>query len=67
MEKLKRIHNCLLDCAVDHLKDLDSVDTKEMGEVIDMIKDLAEAMYYHTVIEAMLEKEEVHHIKTKEV
>jgi hypothetical protein len=31
-----------------------------------MIKDIAETMYYHTVIEAMLEKEEVHHIK-KEV
>lgn len=39
---------------------LDSVDTKEAGEVIDMIKDLAEtekycreAHYYKTVVEAM--------------
>jgi hypothetical protein len=32
---------------------LGEVDTKELGEAIDMIKDLEEAIYYCTVTEAM--------------
>jgi hypothetical protein len=36
---------------------LDSVDAKELGEAIDMIKDLSEAIYYCTVTEAMEAKE----------
>jgi hypothetical protein len=32
---------------------LDSVDAKELGEAIDMIKDLSEAIYYCTITEAM--------------
>ena len=28
---------------------LECVDTKEMGEVIDIIKDLEEAIYYYTI------------------
>lgn len=38
--------------------DLSSVDTKELGEAVDMIKDLSEAIYYCTVTKAMEEKEE---------
>ena len=34
---------------------LDKVDTKELGEAVDMIKDLAEAIYYCTITEAMAE------------
>jgi hypothetical protein len=37
--------------------DLSSVDTKELGEVIDMIKDLSEAIYYCSIIKAMEENE----------
>ena len=66
MKRLKMVHDCLLDTVVENLGNLNEIDAQEMGEVVDMIKDLAETMYYHTVIEAMLEKEEVHHIK-KEV
>ena len=41
-------------CAVEmQLCDLGEVDTKELGEAIDMIKDLEEAIYYSTVTEAM--------------
>lgn len=41
-------------CAVEmQLCDLGEVDTKELGEAIDMIKDLEEAIYYCTVTEAM--------------
>ena len=39
---------------------LANVDTKELGEAIDMIKDLAETMYYCSVVEAM-EKESKNH------
>lgn len=34
---------------------LDKVDTKEMGEVIDMVKDLSEALYYCEITKAMQE------------
>ena len=39
-------------------KGLESVDTCEMGKVIDMIKDLAEAMYYRTLTKTMDESED---------
>ena len=35
------------------LCNLQAVDAKELGEVVDMIKDLEETMYYCTIIEAM--------------
>ena len=34
-------------------KGIDCVDTEEMGEVVDMLKDLSEAMYYRTLTKAM--------------
>lgn len=37
---------------------LHEVDAKELGEAVDMIKDLAEAIYYCTVTEAMEKKDE---------
>ena len=37
---------------------LETVDTKELGEAIDMIKDLSEAIYYCTITEAMEKKDE---------
>lgn len=48
----------LTECAKVELdKGVEMVDTKEMGEVTDIIKDLAEAMYYRTLVEAMKESE----------
>ena len=38
-------------------KGVENVDTKEMGDVVDIIKDLAEAMYYRTLVVAMEENE----------
>ena len=47
-------------CAVEtQMEDLENVCTKELGEVIDMIKDLSKAIYYDVVTEAMLDKEEL--------
>lgn len=53
MERLKEIEKCLVSQIQSQCGDLRKVDTKEMGEVIDMIKDLEEAMYYCSIIEAM--------------
>lgn len=36
---------------------IDSVDTKELGEAVDIIKDLAEAEYYCSIVKAMEKKE----------
>lgn len=52
-ERLHDIKDILL-CAVEHqIADLEHVNTCELGEVIDMIKDLEETIYYCTVTEAM--------------
>ena len=52
-ERLKHMKETLM-CAIEmQLCDLGEVDTKELGEAIDMIKDLEEAIYYCTVTEAM--------------
>lgn len=53
MENLKNMKNTLMASAQGQMGKLDKVNAKELGEVIDMIKDLEEAMYYCTVTEAM--------------
>ena len=43
-------------CAVEkEICNLDHADCKELGEAVDMIKDLEEAIYYCTITEAMKE------------
>lgn len=61
MERLKHIKETLIGCVQAELGDIKNVDTKELGEVIDMIKDLEETIYYCNIIEAMEDKEEFHH------
>lgn len=53
MERLKHMKESLMNCAQGQMTHLDTVDTKELGEVIDMLKDLEEAMYYCTIVKAM--------------
>lgn len=55
MERLKTMKNTLMNCVEGQLKDLHSTDTHELGEAIDMIKDLEEAMYYCSIVKAMEE------------
>ena len=53
IKKLEHMKETLM-CAVEmQLCNLEEIDTKELGEAIDMIKDLEEAIYYCTVTEAM--------------
>ena len=60
MHKLKSIKDSLICQAHAQMEHLECVDAKELGEVIDMIKDVEEAMYYHTIVEAMEGKGKEH-------
>lgn len=54
MERLKEMKSRLASVIYQQISgDLQNVDTKELGEAIDMIKDISEAMYYCTITEAM--------------
>lgn len=58
MEHLKDIKKQLIAQIQAQMGDLKCVDTHELGEVIDMVKDLAQAEYYCKVYEAMEESQE---------
>ena len=53
MEELKNIEKCLISFIQAQCSDLRRVDAKELGEVIDAVKDLEEARYYCSITEAM--------------
>lgn len=53
MERLREIEQCLVSQIQAQCGDLKKVNAKELGEVVDMVKDLEEAMYYCSIIEAM--------------
>ena len=57
MEQLKSMKECLMSCAQSQMSNLSNVDAQELGAVIDMIKDLEEAIYYCTITKAMKESE----------
>ena len=57
-KRIEHMLESLTSCVEDQLTHLESVDTKELGEAIDMIKDLEEAMYYCAITKAMEEKDE---------
>lgn len=40
MHRLKEMKDCLVSCVQTQLADISNVDTHELGEAIDMIKDL---------------------------
>ena len=58
MKQLESIKEQLISQVQNQMGDLKKVDAKELGEVIDMIKDLAEAMYYCEIYKQMEEKQE---------
>ena len=58
MERLEMMKETLMSAVQAQMANLQTVNTKELGEAIDMIKDLAETMYYCTITEAMEEKAE---------
>ena len=64
MEHLKKIKSKLVNCVYEELEhNWENVDIQELGEVIDMIKDLEKSMYYESIIEAMEKDGSDKHIK----
>ena len=55
MERFKHMKETLLECAEGQMGHLETVNANELGAVIDMLKDLEEAIYYCTITEAMHE------------
>ena len=64
MEDLKTMKKALISCVQTQINgNLKEVDAEELGEAVDMIKDLEEAIYYATITKAMEDgdKEKKHH------
>ena len=57
-DRIKYIEDTLMSIVEAQMIHLDEVDTGELGDVIDMIKDLEEAKYYCSVVKAMEDSEE---------
>ena len=58
IEQMKSMKKTLMNCVQSQLGDLSSVNAEELGEVVDMIKDFSEAIYYCTITESMEGKEQ---------
>lgn len=58
-EALKMMKEQLMSCVQSQLGDISKVDAHELGEAVDMIKDLAEAIYYCTITDSMEKSDEV--------
>lgn len=56
MKRLCEMKNCLINAAQSQMSNLQNCDAEELGEVIDMIKDIEQAIYYCTITKAMKEK-----------
>lgn len=52
-ERLKNMKENLMSCIEGQLCNIYEADCEELGEAIDMLKDLEEALYYCTITEAM--------------
>ena len=56
-EMLKTMKEQLVACVQGQLGDISKVDAHELGEAVDMIKDLSEAIYYCTITDSMQKAE----------
>lgn len=64
MEYLKKIKCKLVNCVYEELEhNWENVDLGELGEVIDMIKDLEKSIYYESIVTAMEKDGSEKHIK----
>ena len=57
-EALKTMKEQLVTCVQSQMGKIQETDAKQLGQAIDMIKDLSEAIYYCTITEAMEKGEE---------
>lgn len=66
LDRLNMIKETLINTLQTQIGNLQNVDTKELGEVIDMVKDLEEAIYYCTITKAMEGQDKEGHRKEVE-
>lgn len=67
LKRLEHMKESLVACVESQISGgLKEVDAKELGEAIDMIKDLEEAIYYCTITKAMKENEEEEKYSSKQ-
>lgn len=60
MEQLKKMKHKLTECVEKQINgNLEYTNAQELGEAVDMIKDLSEAIYYCTITEAMEGKDQM--------
>lgn len=59
IEEMKTMKTQLMSCIQGQMGDLSKTDTHELGEAIDMVKDLSEAIYYCTITESMEKSDEM--------
>ena len=52
-ERLLNIEETLVELVEKAVEKPECVNTKELGEVVDMIKDLSKSIYYHTIVNSM--------------
>lgn len=68
IERMHKMIECLTEKALAEIENgLETVDTCEMGQVIDMIKDLNEAEYRAVIVKAMKEADEEEEEREKEL
>lgn len=67
LERLKVVKENLMSALQTQMGNLQNADTKELGEVVDMIKDLEEAIYYCTITKAMEEQGKEEKSRGKEI
>ena len=58
-EKLRCIQSKLIELVYEQMESPECVDAQELGEVVDIIKDIDEAIYYCTVVKAMEDGQDV--------
>lgn len=64
MEHLKKIKCKLVNCVYEELEhNWDNINLGELGEVIDMIKDLEKSIYYESIVTVMEKDGSEKHIK----
>ena len=66
-DRLKSIEHTLLSCLECEMGNISRADAKELGEVVDMIKDIEEALYYCTITDAMHGEDEPRYYKDPEM
>ena len=68
IERIHKMQECLTEKAVNEFeKGVENVDASEMGQVVDMIKDLAEAEYHSIISKAMKKADEEEEEHDKEL